>query len=111
MELTSAVRSVSYKSDMNKCNGNAAKSNDSDNQTSRGIKVYLHIIYYQLSSKMLMFCMVFGLSIELYFILIDSRVRIFFALRVIRTQMVLEVETMVMMKRNSQEAMVQLKSL
>ena len=28
MELTSAVRSVSYKSDMNKCNGNVGKSND-----------------------------------------------------------------------------------
>ena len=42
MELTSAVRSVSYKSDMNKCNGNAGKSNDSENLNG-GNKVILKI--------------------------------------------------------------------
>ena len=40
MELTSAVRSVSYKSDMNKCNGNIGKSNDPDN-LGGGSKVQL----------------------------------------------------------------------
>ena len=42
MELTSAVRSVSYKSDMNKCNGNLTKSNDSEKHPSVGNKVYIH---------------------------------------------------------------------
>ena len=39
MELTSAVRSVSYKSDMNKCNGNLPKSNESENTPGGGNKV------------------------------------------------------------------------
>ena len=42
MELTSAVRSVSYKSDMNKCNGNVGKSNDPENSNG-GNKVMLKI--------------------------------------------------------------------
>ena len=42
MELTSAVRSVSYKSDMNKCNGNLPKSNDSENHSSTSNKVCMH---------------------------------------------------------------------
>ena len=41
MELTSAVRSVSYKSDMNKCNGNLPKSNESENPSGGGNKVYI----------------------------------------------------------------------
>ena len=52
MELTSAVRSVSYKSDMNKCNGNVGKSNDPEGLAGNakviclfGFIVWQHSLY------------------------------------------------------------------
>ena len=41
MELTSAVRSVSYKSDMNKCNGNVGKSNDPESLAGNAKVIFL----------------------------------------------------------------------
>ena len=56
MELTSAVRSVSYKSDMNKCNGNLPKSNESENTSGGGNKVNTIIIS---KSKILIYVLIY----------------------------------------------------
>ena len=56
MELTSAVRSVSYKSDMNKCNGNLPKSNESENTSGGGNKVNIINIS---KSKILIYALMF----------------------------------------------------
>ena len=66
MELTSAVRSVSYKSDMNKCNGNLPKSNESENTPGGGNKVNIINI---LNIKSLFITSVFTLIAIFYLIL------------------------------------------
>ena len=101
MELTSAVRSVSYKSDMNKCNGNLPKSNESENPSVGGNKVYIINIW---KSK---------IQIDISFYINDYNAILFYIIRhrsfyvamEIKMESKEEAETMVMTKKNLQEAM------
>ena len=103
MELTSAVRSVSYKSDMNKCNGNLPKSNESENTSGGGNKVNIINIS---KSKILIYALII-------FYFDDSNVTLFYIIRhqsfyvamEIKMEPKVEVETMVMTKKSLLEAM------
>ena len=102
MELTSAVRSVSYKSDMNKCNGNLPKSNESENTPGGGNKVNIINIS---NSKILFITLVFTLMVILYTLFYIIRHRSFYVAMEIKMELKVEAETMVMTKKNLQGAM------
>ena len=103
MELTSAVRSVSYKSDMNKCNGNLPKSNESENPSGGGNKVYIINIWKsKIQIDMLISFYINDYNAILFYII---RHRSFYVAMEIKMESKEEAETMVMTKKNLQEAM------